>query len=1245
MGKEVAIIGAGTSGLLACKYVLSKGFQPIVFESRSGVGGLWTKTIETTKLQTPKPFYQFSDFPWDSSVEEMFPDQHQVLDYMESYARHFDLVKHIKFNTVVRSLEYDTSDQDMQHWALWGGDGEACGSRGKWNLVVQEQTKAVDEVRNLGSESQIWGLGLESETGPRVLVQVWDPGPRPGLGSGLGLCPGLGLRSKSRFRVWAGIRVYTVDFVILCIGRFSDLPNIPDFPSKKGPDVFHGQVIHSKDYAAMDFKAATEFVKAKQVTVVGFQKSALDIAMECSTVNGVENPCTVLYRTEHWNIPDFTPWGFPLANLYLNRFSELLVHKPGEGFLLGLLATLLSPMLAVIGYSEGLSNLFTSEMRCRWLSELLDRTFKLPNIKEMEEDVGKWDEYMKRYSGQYYRRSCVAAIQIWYNDQLCKDMGDGPWDLMQKFDDFIPSRAFDNCQFVNFTKIMVKDIPISYKETEFALEALMEIPSQYKATMELQLLGRSRGRGSSEPRKVPLAPLINYNIPAPSSSPNNEFMMRSSSMNMKQQQRATAFQFSRSSSAIFSQYNMVITFSHFFLESKNSNIALRAAFHLNPSYQPSRSCMESSVHHNSLHRVLAYTTPLANHSKEKPEIIRAQTGSAMRLGVVGGSTYKTIVSLTQSHQTRFLTISTQKESMADDSLKKAAKQLQSKPPVVAVKVNTVLGSNAPSLTVKLVRASKSGSKDGSVIESQTRPRELKLPIQFRRWSKTLSTPTKLPSFPNHIVRVAVAMGKEVAIIGAGVSGLLACKYVLSKGFQPIVFESRSGVGGLWTKTIETTKLQTPKPLYQFSDFPWGSSVEEMFPDQHQVLDYIESYAHHFDLVKHIKFNSVVRSLEYDASDQDMQHWALWGGDGEACGSRGKWNLVVQQNTEADDQVYRVDFVILCIGRFSNVPNIPEFPPDHGPNVFHGQVIHSKDYAAMDSKAAAEFVKDKQVTIVGFQKSALDIAMECSTVNANLYLNRFSELLVHKPGEGCILGLLATLLSPVKEAFSKFVESGIKHKLPLEKHGMVPRNSFHQQINTCLVATVPEKFYDRVEEGSIILKKASTFGFCKEGVLVDGETNPRNTDVVILATGYKGDQNLKHIFTSPAFQGYIVGDPNASLPLYRECVHPKIPQLAVIGFSESVSNLYTSEMRCRWVSELIDGTFKLPSIKEMEEDVGKWDEYKRRYSGQYYRRSCIGAIHVWYNDQLCKDMGWNPKRKKGFFAELFEPYGPMDYVSP
>nr|6K88_A Chain A, E3 ubiquitin-protein ligase RGLG1 [Arabidopsis thaliana]6K88_B Chain B, E3 ubiquitin-protein ligase RGLG1 [Arabidopsis thaliana] len=58
-------------------------------------------------------------------------------------------------------------------------------------------------------------------------------------------------------------------------------------------------------------------------------------------------------------------------------------------------------------------------------------------------------------------------------------VGDGPWDMMQEFDDNIPARAFDNFQFVNFTEIMSKNKDQSRKETEFALSALMEIPPQY----------------------------------------------------------------------------------------------------------------------------------------------------------------------------------------------------------------------------------------------------------------------------------------------------------------------------------------------------------------------------------------------------------------------------------------------------------------------------------------------------------------------------------------------------------------------------------------------------------------------------------------------------------------------------------------------------------------------------------------------------------------------------------------------
>ncbi|KAI7991956.1 hypothetical protein LOK49_LG12G02873 [Camellia lanceoleosa] len=76
----------------------------------------------------------------------------------------------------------------------------------------------------------------------------------------------------------------------------------------------------------------------------------------------------------------------------------------------------------------------------------------------------------------------------------------------------------------------------------------------------------------------------------------------------------------------------------------------------------------------------------------------------------------------------------------------------------------------------------------------------------------------------------------------------------------------------------------------------------------------------------------------------------------------------------------------------------------------------------------------------------------------------------------------------------------------------------------------------------------------------------------------------------------------------ECIHPEF-RLAIIGFSESIANLYISEIRCRWLAELLDGTIKLPSIKETGKDVLEWDKYMKRYSDKYYRRSCIGTLHI------------------------------------
>lgn len=89
-------------------------------------------------------------------------------------------------------------------------------------------------------------------------------------------------------------------------------------------------------------------------------------------------------------------------------------------------------------------------------------------------------------------------------------VGDGPWDAMQKFDDNIPDRAFDNFQFVNFTKIMSENKDMSKKEAAFALAALMEVPIQYKATQQLEF-NDIKMSGGSPSRPLPPPPeVINH---------------------------------------------------------------------------------------------------------------------------------------------------------------------------------------------------------------------------------------------------------------------------------------------------------------------------------------------------------------------------------------------------------------------------------------------------------------------------------------------------------------------------------------------------------------------------------------------------------------------------------------------------------------------------------------------------------------------------------------------------------------
>ena len=68
-------------------------------------------------------------------------------------------------------------------------------------------------------------------------------------------------------------------------------------------------------------------------------------------------------------------------------------------------------------------------------------------------------------------------------------VGDGPWDVMEEFDDELPDRKFDNFQFVDFDKTVREAHKNGLNvDAAFAQAALMEVPDQFQLIKELGYL-------------------------------------------------------------------------------------------------------------------------------------------------------------------------------------------------------------------------------------------------------------------------------------------------------------------------------------------------------------------------------------------------------------------------------------------------------------------------------------------------------------------------------------------------------------------------------------------------------------------------------------------------------------------------------------------------------------------------------------------------------------------------------------
>jgi 4-hydroxyacetophenone monooxygenase len=195
--------------------------------------------------------------------------------------------------------------------------------------------------------------------------------------------------------------------------------------------------------------------------------------------------------------------------------------------------------------------------------------------------------------------------------------------------------------------------------------------------------------------------------------------------------------------------------------------------------------------------------------------------------------------------------------------------------------------------------------------------------------------------PRPALTVPPPVGFSVLVIGAGISGMTASKYLRDLGIAHTVIEKNPRVGGTWIENrYPGCGVDTPSHLYSLSYFPREWSA--YFGKRPELDAYLTELADHFDLTRSIRFETTVELLQWE---DDAQHW----------------NVTVR-NPDGTSEVLTANAVISAVGQL----NIPKVPEVEGLGTFEGPAFHSARWPdGLD-------VRGKRVAVIGAGASAMQI---------------------------------------------------------------------------------------------------------------------------------------------------------------------------------------------------------------------------------------------------------------------------------
>ncbi|MFQ5572352.1 MAG: hypothetical protein ACE5G0_21970, partial [Rhodothermales bacterium] len=181
------------------------------------------------------------------------------------------------------------------------------------------------------------------------------------------------------------------------------------------------------------------------------------------------------------------------------------------------------------------------------------------------------------------------------------------------------------------------------------------------------------------------------------------------------------------------------------------------------------------------------------------------------------------------------------------------------------------------------------------------------------------------------------------------AGLSTAKALLKEGIDCTLFERNAILGGVWADGYYNFGVQVQRELYEFPDWPLPSGTPNFTPGP-AIQKYLTSYADHHGITPCIQFNCTVGQLR------------------ERNDTSSGWTVVYRNDRGLHEDHF--DLIVFCIGLYSDVPNMPEFP---GQERFTGEIMHISCLKSLNQ------VEGKRVAVIDFGKSATDAAVESAAV--------------------------------------------------------------------------------------------------------------------------------------------------------------------------------------------------------------------------------------------------------------------------